>query len=240
MSYILKVLSLLDSYSYIILPLLGVALILWGVINWLYNPYRKQNKKMRVCTKSIRVFPDKAPTYVYSLPQDYRRQWRAFVNCGTDKPALVFEFVVKGKRLRALLLLVLSMAISSVYIAVFALVTQNYAYIVFQCAYMLAFGLIMVANSAISRRYERRAKRDFAQFVALLSKVTPKSDSSIVEETVRELRKLNRQQVNDTAVGKASELLHNKGLETNRTVEQQRKLNQALNGLLQAYAKGAK
>ena len=240
MSYILKTLHLFDRYSFAILPALGFALILFGVINWLYNPYRKQNRSMRACIKSIRVHPDRAPMYVCSLPNDYRRQWRAFVNCGTDRPSLVFEFVPKSRKLRGLWLFIPTTVVSALFIVVFVLIKHNYAYLVFQCAYLLAFGLIMIANKVIWRRYERRAKQTFAQFVSLLNKVTPKSDSAIVEETVQQLKKLNRQQVNDKVVGKASELLHSKGLETDRTVEQQRRLNNALNGLLQAYANGAK
>ena len=240
MSYICKFLSFLNDYSMVILPILFGALLLFGVINWLTNPYRKQNKKFVSCIRAIRVHPDKAPTYVFSLPDDYRRQWRAFVNSGTDKPSLAFEFVRKSKRLRALWLFIATIIVSATYIGVFALIEHNYVYWVFQGVLMMAFALIMIVNRVIKLRYERKAKQYFARFVALLNKVTPKTNTTIVEETVHQLKKLNRQEVNDEAVGKASELLRDKGLDTNRTVEQQRKLNNALNGLLQAYAKGAK
>ena len=240
MSYICKGLSFLNDYSMVILPILFVTLHVFGVVNWLANPYRKQNKKIASCIRAIRVHPDKAPTYVCTLPDDYRRQWRAFVNSGTDKPSLAFEFVPKSKKLRALWLFLATIVVSSTYIGVFALIERNYVYLVFQGALMMAFGLIMIVNKVIALRYERKAKQYFARFVALLNKVTPKSNTTIVEETVQQLKKLNRQEVNDEAVGKASELLRDKGLDTNRTVEQQRKLNNALNGLLQAYAKGTK
>ena len=240
MSYIVKVLEFLNKYSFVVLPVIGAMLALFGVVNWLHNPYRKQNKRMRICIKAVRAYPDRAPVYAVALPGDYRRQWRAFVNCGTDRPSLVFEFVPKARRLRGVLLFVVSTALSLVYVAVFALVKHNYAYLVFQCAYFSAFGLIMIANNVIANHYERHAKQMFAHFVALINKVTPKSSGAQVEHTVRELKQLNRHEVDDEAVGKASELLHSKGLNTNRTVEQQRRLNRALNSLLQAYARGAK
>lgn len=240
MFYFLKALHFLNDYGLVILPTLFAALHVFGFANWLTNPYRKQNKKMITCAKSVRGYPDKAATYAHSLPDEYRRQWRAFVNCGTDKPALVFEFVPKDKKFRARWLFVVTTALCSLYIAVFVLVEYNFAYLMFQLVYMLAFALIMIVNKVVEKSYERQAKQLFAQFVITLSRVTPKSSGTVVEDTVRQLKQLNRQEVNDEVVGKASQLLRNKGLETNRTVEQQRKLNSALNSLLQAYANGAK
>lgn len=239
MSYILKTLHYLSDYSFAILPALFVALLIFGFANWLSNPYRKQNKKMLTCARAVRAHPEKSPTYVYTLPDEYRRQWRAFVNSGA-KPALVFEFVPKAKKLRALWLFIISTVVSLTYIVVFALVKHEFSYLMFQAVFMMAFALIMIVNKVVAHRYERQARQNFAQFVAALNRVTPKSGDVIVEDTVRQLKQLNRHEVNDEVVGKASELLRNKGLETTRTVEQQRKLNSALNSLLQAYANGAK
>lgn len=240
MSYIFTVLHFFNDYSLVILPTLFAALLVFGFANWLSNPYRKQNKKMLTCARSVRSYPEKAPTYAHVLPDEYRRQWRAFVNCGTDRPALVFEFVPKAKKLCLTWLFILSTLGSLAYIAVFVMVEHNFTYLMFQCVYLLAFALLMIANKAVAGCYERQARQSFAQFVAVLNKVTPKSNKTTVEDTVRQLKQLNRQEVNDAVVGKASELLRNKGLETTRTVEQQRKLNNALNGLLQAYANNAK
>ena len=52
-----------------------------------------------------------------------------------------------------------------------------------------------------------------------------------------ELKEFNKRDVNDVALSRASELLRSKGLTADRSVEQQRKLNGALNGLLQSYAR---
>ena len=149
----------------------------------------------------------------------------------------MFEFVKRNKRPRLLWLVILAAIVSSVYFAVFALVEQNYTYLVFQAVFMLAFGLIMVVNSAVARRQERKARRVFARLVAEMNKCYVRGETT--QDTVKELKKLNKHYVNDEIVGRASELLHSKGLETNRSVDQQRKLNNALNGLLQAYARNS-
>lgn len=239
MYYLMKFLTLLDAYRLAILSALFGALLLFGFINWIYNPYRKQNKKLRKCTSGIRSYPARTAYYAAGLPADYRRQWRAFVNCGTDKPALIFEFIPKRKRMVGVYPFVAIAVAMTLYIAVFAAVRTDFTYLVIQAAFWFAFALIMIANKAIERRYLRISKHIFAQFVSQLSVATPRKPATVAEDTVKEIKKLNKGEVNDAAVGKASELLHEKGLEEERTVEEQQKLNLALNGLLQAYAKNA-
>lgn len=239
MSYVIKLLTFLDAHGAIVIGALFGALALFGVVNWLSNPYRKQNKKIAFCTRNIRSFPAKVALFAASLPAEYRRQWRAFVNCGIDKPALVFEFAPLRKRVSALWLLIAASLVASTYIAVFVLVHRSLVYIVMQVVFWLSFALILIINKAIFKRNTRHAKQIFAQFVTQLSASTPKSHTTVVEDTVKALNKLNKGEVNDETVGKAGEILHCKGLSEDRTVEEQRRVNLALNGLLQAYAKNA-
>lgn len=238
MNYIETVLNFLNRYSLIILPILFAVVPLFGIVNWASNVYRRQNRKINACYRGISAQPAKIDLFVYLLPDDYRRQWRAFTNSGADKASLMFEFVKKDKRPRLLWLVIVTAIISSAYIAVFALVARCYSYLIFQAAYMMAFGLVMVANSAVAKRQERKAKQLFAKLVKELNRCYVRG-SHVVQDTVKEIKHLNQQRVNDEVLGRASELLRNKGLDTNRSVEQQRKLNSALNGLLQAYARNS-
>lgn len=239
MIYAVKFLTFLDEYRTVVLCSVFGALVLFGVVNWLRNPYRRQNKKFVVCTRNMRAFPAKAALYAAGLTSEYRRQWRAFVNCGVDKPALVFEFAPLRKRVAALWLLIAASVVASAYIAVFIFVRRSLVYVVIQAVFWLAFALFLIVDRAIFKRNARRAKQIFAQFVTQLTACTPKSRETAVEDTVKALTKLNRSQVTDETVGKASEILHSKGLSENRTVDEQRRINLALNGLLQAYAKNA-
>ena len=238
MEYINVVLNFLNQYYLIILPCLAFLLFIFGVANWSGNVYRKQNKKIAFCSRIVSAYPDKVTLYANLLPEDYRRQWRAFVNSGAEKPSDVFEFVRLRPKMHLVWLYVIAAIISSLYVAVFVLVSGQIGYLVFQVAYWLAFGLIIVANKAIRRKNEKRAKQQFGKLVSLLNRAAslPKSDDTIIEETVQKLNSLKKSEVNDVVIGQASALLRGKGLEGNRSVEQQRKLNTALNGLLQAYA----
>ena len=237
MDYINTVLNFLNDHSIIILPILFATVFLFGLANWLTNPYRKQNKKFSACFRNVCAYPDKIAKYVDKLPEDYRRQWRVVINCEA-KPSLAFEFVTKRKRWHLLWLFVLSAVVSALYVAVFIVTERYFSYLVFQVVFWLAFGLVMVANKAVKVSQERHSRKIFARLVAQFNRCVPIT-SDVVEETVKQLQQLNRHEVNDTIVGKASELLRNKGLGTNRTVEEQRKINSALNGLLQAYSRNA-
>ena len=237
MDYINTVLNFLNSYGAIILPVLFATVFLFGLANWLANPYRKQNKKLLACYKGVCAYPDKVVKYADKLPEEYRRQWRAAVNCGV-KPALVFEFVVKRKRTRLLWLWIVAALVSASYVAVYFVTARNISYLVFQVVLYLAFGLVVVANKAVRIRQERHARKVFGRLVSQLNRCVPVV-SEVVDSTVKQLQRLNKHPVTDAVVGKASELLRQKGLETNRTVDEQRRINSALNGLLQAYSRNA-
>ena len=241
MEYINAVLNFLNQHWLYVLPSVAALLLLFAVVNWSSNVYRKQNRKIAYCSRIVAAYPDKVMLYANLLPEHYRRQWRAFVNSGATRPSDVFEFVKMRSKTHLVWLVVIAAIASSCYVAVFALVSMQIGYLACQAAFWLAFGLIIVATKAIRRKNERRAKQQFGKLVALLNRAAslPKSGDVIIEETVEKLNNLKKQEVTDGVIGQASQLLRGKGLEGDRSVEQQRKLNAALNGLLQAYARKA-
>ena len=241
MEYIYVVLNFLNQHWLYVLPSVAALLLIFAVVNFASNVYARQNRKIAYASRIVASYPDKVILYANLLPETYRRQWRAFVNSGTDRPSNVFEFVRLRGKTHLVFLVVIAALVSSLYVAVFALVSMQIGYLVFQPAFWLAFGLIIVAIKAIRRKNEKRAKQQFGKLVALLNRAAtlPKSDDTIIEETVQKLNTLKKQDVTDVVIGQASQLLRGKGLDGNRSVEQQRKLNTALNGLLQAYARKA-
>lgn len=239
MQYINVVLNFLNQYYLYFLPAIGAMLLIFAIANWASNVYGKQNRKIAFCTRAVAAYPDKVALYANLLTENYRRQWRAFVNSGAKKPSDVFEFVRLRSKTHLAWLMVIAAVCSSLYVAVYFLTSKQIGYLLFQVAFWLAFGLIIVATNAIRRRNEKRAKQIFGKMVSLLNSAAslPKSGDTIIEETVQKLNSLKKNEVTDVVIGQASELLRNKGLDGNRSVEQQRKLNVALNGLLQAYAR---
>lgn len=240
MNYIETVLNFLNNYSIFILPALCVLTLLFAIVNWASNAYRRQNKKIALCARCIASFPQKTGVYVNVLPEDYRRQWRAYVNSGTAKPSTVFEFVKRKTKIRLLWLYIAVAIVSGAYIAVYFATAHNVTYLVFQAVLWLSFGLILFVNGVIKRNDERQAKQLFGRLVSQLNRNACANDGgNTVQQTVDSLKQLGKNGVTDTEILQASKLLRDKGLETPRTTDQQRQLNNALNALLQAYARNA-
>lgn len=216
-----------------------VLLILWATGNVLPNVYRKQIAAMEKCRRLIIADSDKTALHVRFLPDEYRRQWRAFVRTKAEKPSLAFEFVRLHRRRQLWGLFGLAVFCSAFLFGLFVPEESNTSYVVFQIAFGNAVALSFVIICAIDAHKERLARFAFGRLVAELNKhldlnAAEKQDS---EDTVRRINDLNRIPVTQNTLGRAAEILKTKGLDENRTASQQRKLNLALNSLLQAYAR---
>lgn len=229
----------LTAYDIYILSALFALVWIFGAANFIKNPYRKQNKKLNVCRNRIVANPKFTWLYVASVPEEYCRQWRAYVNSGADRPSLVFEFVSKKNRLLLLPLFICSAVVSSAYIALFVLETSHREYVVFQVAFWLSFAMVLVVNKLVFARKEKRARQTFGKFVCQLNATRDISQSDDAGKIAKRLSEITKRETGKTALQKASEVLRAGGLENTRTAEQQRQINNALNGLLQAYSRNA-
>lgn len=239
MKYIKIIIDFITLYDYIILPAISVALALFCIVNFCKNVYRKQNKKILSVTRKICSFPDKKEQFARALPQEYKRQWRAYVNSQAKQPSLVFEFAPIKNRLRLLRLFIVAAVFCSCYLAAFVLDTSRTDYLIFQIVFWLAFTLIVIANYQIAKLHERKAKRIFARLINELNRTSSaeQTKEENFDDTVKQLSELKKCQPTNAVFERASQLLRSKGLNGERTVDQQRKLNTALNGLLQSYTK---
>lgn len=236
------IIDLFVEYATYVIPAIFGVLVLFALVNWLTNPYRKQNGKIERCRKKIVSYPENINKYVTLLPAEYQRQWRAYQNTAAERPSLVFEFVRRKNTLHLLRLWLLTAIMLAAYAVAFVFY-GGWEYVVCQVVFYVAFDLIVLINYFIYNRYEKTARKVFARFVADLNSVASKSCKEIADnftKTVKEINELNKGEVTKGTLNKASEILHNKGLENNRTAQEQRKLNTALNGLLQAYSRNAK
>ena len=239
MKYIKIIIDFITLYDYIILPAISVSLALFCIVNFCKNVYRKQNRKITAITRKICSFPDKTAQFANTLPQEYKRQWRAYLNGNAEQPSLMFEFVAIKNRLRLIRLFVLTAIVCSCYLVAFIFDTARTDYLIFQIVFWLAFALIVIADFQLAKLHERKAKKIFARFVNELNRYATKDQTKEArfDETVKELRGLSKCEPTNAVFDRASQLLREKGLNGERTVEQQRKLNGALNGLLQSYTK---
>ena len=237
--FYLQTIFYMTAYDVYILSALFAAVWIFGAVNWCKNPYRKQNKKLNVCRNKIVANPKLAWLYVSSVPEEYCRQWRAYVNSGAERPSLVFEFVPRKNRLLMLPTFICAAVVSSAYVALFVLDMSHREYIVFQAAFWLAFAVVLIVNKLIFAKKEKRARQIFGKFVHQLNAVKDITQTDDATKITKRLSEITKHETGKTALQKASEVLRAGGLENTRTVEQQRQINNALNGLLQAYSRSA-
>lgn len=239
MNYIKIFLDFITLYDYILLPIISGALAIFCIVNFCKNPYRKQNRKITSVTRRICSFPHKAEIYVNNLPQEYRRQWRAFVNSEAKQPSLVFEFAPVKNRIYCLRLTILAAIASFGYLTAFIFDVNRTDYLIFQIVFWLAFALTMVADRLLFKCRESKAKKVFARLVNELNRSMTKEQTKEekLDDALHEIRQLGKCEPTNAVFTRAAQILHDKGLNGERTVSQQRKLNNALNGLLQSYSK---
>lgn len=237
----LKCLQFFNTYSDFFAAGMFLSLCFVAIANWTYNPYAWQNRRLDNCSRVMTLRPEHVFDQPKLLSGDYRRQWRAYLNSHADKPSAVFEFVPKRHRVLCVRLLVLSTAVAVCFAVSFAFSLTASDILVF-AVYALSLIVVLLLSRAFFLARERRAKRKFGKFVALLNKrnancVPPASNLS---EDITKINRLARTQPDDEALDKVAEILRKNGLDKTRTVEEQRKLNNAVNALLLAYADRAR
>lgn len=268
MSYVIAARDFFIRYDVFILPVAFALVWVFGVINFCKNCYRKQNKKINACRAKLLKNNSQAALVMCYAPAEYRRQWRAFVASGAQKPSQTFEFVPHKNRKSGALLVALGAVVACVYLAIFVWDTSRYFYVAFSVAFWLAFAIVMVVDKLLFRRKEKRARQTFGKFVAQLNAVVAMQNDDAVTDTARMNAFLPKQSamqqktvsqqrltpqhnsvaqqiknikhgdnVGASALQKASQVLRQNGLNGTRTAHEQRQINYALNGLLQAYSR---
>lgn len=237
MTYLEKAVEFLTTYDFVVLLAAFVFVWVFGIINFCKNPYRKLVKQLARCHRKLLAGKNLAEACA-DAPIEYRRQWRAYANGGAKRPSLVFEFVPRKKRVVAVWFFILCAVVSTVYLALFVMDISRFLYAVYQVAFWLSFTIVMCINNAIFAKHEKRARKAFGKFVAQLNAAKPQEQPQ-AKQVVEKIDNLKKTSVDGSTLQQASEILHQYGLENNRTVEQQRQINHALNGLLQSYARNA-
>ena len=243
MSYITATIDFLIAYDVFILPAAFALVWIFGIINFSKNAYRKQNKKINAVRYKLLRNNCQVSAVMNSAPEEYRRQWRAFVGSGAQKPSQTFEFVPVKNRKTGIALLILGALISCAYLAIFITDISRREYLVFQIAFWLAFLLVLIINKIVFKRKEKRARQTFGKFVAQLNAVVAmKGRDTAVEQppkqtVAQQIQTVKKQNTGNEALHKASQILRQSGLNATRTAYEQRQINYALYGLLQAYSR---
>ncbi len=243
MNYIYQFFYFLKTYDNFVMPILFSLVVVFGIVNWLSNPYRRQNKKFAKCTQKL-LHPNTCNEQsLRILPSEYQRQWRAFVRSGANKPSQTMEFVPCKNPLRFLLVIVLAGLLSVGYGVLFFADISKTSYAWFVMAFVVSLTLVLVLDAQINYLNQKHAKQAFAKFLLLLNKSVQSevfclsAKSKAVERAISVIERnktcAEKQQIAQDVAG----VLKDKGLNGVRTADEQRRINQAINNLLQTYAR---
>ncbi len=223
------------QWECLFVPAVIVFLTAFLLVNWLRNSYANQNKKLKKITNKLISYPTQADTAMRNAPYCYKVQWHIYKRTNVDKPSLVFEFYKHDFVVKGVALAVIPTVISIFYFVVFCFAPTHNKYL-----FLLAFNALFVVTVVLVAMVffvnrTRKAQRVFAQFLLELNKSIPTPPEPVFN-TVERLNSLQQLEPTPNVMQRAAQILQQRGINSKRTVEEQRKINLALNGLLNAYA----
>ena len=246
MNYIYQFFYFLKTYDNFVMPILFLLVVAFGLVNWLCNPYRRQNKKFAKCTEKL-LHPNTCNEQsLRILPKEYQRQWRAFVRSGASKPSQTLEFVPCKNPRRFLLVIVLGGLLSVGYGVLFFEDFSNTSYAWFVAVFAISLALVLIVNAQINYLNKKHAQQRFAKFVLQLNKSVMSEHFSLsakrkaVDHAISVIERNKSCAEKQQIVQSVADVLREKGLNGVRTADEQRRINQAINNLLQTYARQSK
>ena len=166
-----QLLYLLLTYQDYIFLAMFVTLAVVAFVNFVHNPYAKQNAKLKKFDRKIVKTPSSVIVATKHLPTEYQRQWRAFVNSGCHKPSTVFEFVKLPNRYLLWFVHFLGVVVSLAYIVISVALSLPQM-LATQIAFLFGSALVLLINSLISQINLSYARRVFGRFLHDLNMVT--------------------------------------------------------------------
>ena len=209
-------------------------------VNLVINPFSTQCKKFKkgiVLLKKC-AFGQSVFRFVENMPKEYLNQWKCFTKTPDVYPSEIFEFVHKKPRsLFGWVYFVVGVC-SVIFVLVFLFVQQDSQFLLI--ALTLAISLCLSKNvvSKKNKASQRKTERLFDKWIVSLDAFFGKDfdfenmGKKIADSDLNDVISsfdLLKQSCDGQTLQKIANLLQSKGLNGQRTVAQQQKLNLALN-----------
>lgn len=231
------VVNFLQMHSSILFAGTFASLTIFFVANLLNNPYRKDNKRLNAFVRKTLFDTSATGENLRLLPEAYRRQWRAYLHGNAASPSVIFEFAAVCFRPVLLSLYALSCLASVAYLILFISRPVAREYLAFPLLFGMCSAYMFTVLHYTQKANKQRAIRLFGKAVAILNKYARlgKSNVADTDKTVAELNKLRSYAATDELLQRASQILREGCPAEQRSPDDQRRINLALNGLLQAH-----
>lgn len=180
-----QILHFLLTYQDQVFLAMFATLAVVALVNFVYNPYAKQNVQLKRFNKRTLHKPSSIVWETKHLPAEYQRQWRAFINSGCAKPSVVFEFVKLPQRYLLWFAHFVAFVVCVGYF-VLALILSNQEIFATQVAFVLFSALIFLLQNLIGAINLSHARRVFGKFLHDLNTVVEivKSGKSCLQTPV--------------------------------------------------------
>lgn len=232
-----RVVLFLQTHNSLFFAGIFLSLTIFFVANLLNNPYRRNNRRLNAFVRKTLFAPSAVGDNLRLLPEVYRRQWRAYLHGNAASPSVIFEFATIRFRPVLLVLYTASCLASLAYLILFFANPAIKEYLAFPLLFGMCSAYIFTVLHYTQKASKQRAIRLFGKVVAILNKYAKlgKNNVTDTDRTVAELNKLRSYAATDELLQRAAQILRNGCPEEQRSPDDQRRINLALNGLLQAH-----
>ncbi len=241
MIHILTIISLFDRY---IIQLVAVMLALYTIYivgMTTCSAYHRHNRAVRNSIRQLRatVASGKIVPFVNSIPAEYRAQWHCYTTAHSAPAISMFSPLPRKSAFRWGLLPITCIVLWHILVAVYVIYNSNSIALYSMCSGVaLVIPTILLVRWIASRQYAG-ACRLFGKYVALIQAYYGNGDLSVpqpanpvdVEYLVQQLRLIGRCAKEDQPA-KVASVLNSQPQNIERTVAQQRRINNVLNDLL--------
>jgi hypothetical protein len=240
------------SVDYIAFSAILTLLLVSFVIFLCFNAYRNVNRQVAHAKKFLRLYLSKNRLVKVGgvIPPAYKHQWKIYTYTAGVKPSEVLTFNKQKQTSPLFWVNIACLAVAAFYVACYFVNMAYYRVIAYAVCYALCFALLTCLVAVIKRLREKTAYKTFYSFLMMLDCCFNRgyraaADEDVTEETKEAVRDtisqidIIRGAGGPNVLARVSEVLREKGLDTDRSVDEQKLLNAALNGLLQSMANQA-
>ncbi len=251
MKYIYLTLKFLFEQNLLLFLVTFGLTVMFLFINILIDAYSSDNKKILKALKILPKCNKDYSSFAVSLPLIYQYQWQTFVKSKCAYPHDVFKFAMKKQR-KVFTFLPATFVIVCLILAVYNVASGIYDQRVLYAPLCLALCLLLAVAivQAVFKRKTANANKIFGKLICYLDAFFGKNyslDTTFIpndktqtainaDELIKKVKYLRNSGVPSESAQKIANLLAEEKLDANRTVEQQRQLNLALNGLVQVLS----
>lgn len=199
--------------------------------------FSKGKAMLRKCTQT--TFSQAA--FLDTIPAEYREQWFCFTESKGLYASSVLEFAYLPQSTQGVLIYVVAILLSAAYGVIYGFFAQEIEYLLFCLGTLLLLGIGFKLGSSAKNAKLKKAQNAYAHWTNALDgffgkrhSLTDERNCASDDEVDGVLEQINilRSMAHGDVAAKIAELLRDKGLYKERTVEQQRRLNSALNDLM--------